>query len=213
MLASSLSTERRRCRGGRPAVQRRSRRIGRRRASWRRLCSTIATRLPPTGCRARKPANGSCALARRALFEHCCRAASEGAIVGRDRLLIARTDAIADRRKSRARRPARRTIPRRGSGAAGSARGRSAGADPAIGRRAASRLLIREHVLVKLDAMLFHKDCLQQLKEEVGRLKAKGAGAAWTLARSRRGTGSRGSLRSLCWNGSIGSGSPAGSAT
>ena len=71
------------------------------------------------------------------LFAHLVAAlSSEGTIVGRDRLsLPGRVPSVTPEESQRAGR-ARRTVPRRGSGASGSARGRSAGADPAIGRRA-----------------------------------------------------------------------------
>ena len=114
-----------------------------------------------------------------ALFAHLIASlATEGAIVARERLSLPGRGPTMTPEESDAHVALERVF-------------REAGLAPPDVTEAASRarippsmadrvcsLLTRQHVLVRIDAMLFHKDSLQQLKQELAHLKARDASAS-----------------------------------
>jgi selenocysteine-specific elongation factor len=114
-----------------------------------------------------------------ALFVHLIASlAAEGAIVARERLSLPGRGPTMTPEESDAHVALERLFREAGlappavADAASRARIQPSMADRVCG------LLTRQHVLVRIDAMLFHRDSLDQLKQELEQLKARDAGAS-----------------------------------
>jgi selenocysteine-specific elongation factor len=117
-------------------------------------------------------------LASPALFEHVVqRLTAAGALAGRDRFALPGRGVSLTPEESRARdaldrlfRDAGLAPPDVGGAAA------ATGVAPAVADRM-TKLLLRQKMLVKLDALLFHAETLERLKKEVAALKGQPGGA------------------------------------